>query len=81
MIADPNTSLKLAVEAELRAKAMEGRAEQLVEEEYEEASEMIAELRNKIEKQDREITRLLNIIAELKAKGTTDNSAVPSPAS
>ena len=78
--ADRDTALKLAEQMELKSKQAQVQAEQMLEEGYNEAYEMIAELRSKIEKQEREIARLLNIIAELKAKGTTDDSAVPSPA-
>lgn len=81
-MADRDTSLKLAEEMELKSKAMQEQAELMLEEGFEEAYQEISTLREKIKKQDREIVRLLALVEELKkAKGTADNSTVPSPAS
>jgi hypothetical protein len=79
LAAERDTALNLAEQAELKAKEMQIQAEQMLEEGYAEAYEMIDELREKVKKQEREITRLLGIIEELKAKGTADNSTAPLP--
>jgi len=82
LAAERDTALMLAEEMELKNKQLTIEAEKMLEEGYSEAYEMIEELRDKIKKQEREITRLLNVIEELKkAKGTADNSTVPLPLS
>jgi predicted phage-related endonuclease len=84
LVADRDTALELAQEMELKAKEMQKQAEVMLEEGYETAYLMLTEERENVKKLQREVARLMAENVQLrieleKAKGTANNSAVPSP--